>query len=91
MCDVAADLINFRMLEPPPDLTGKTVMAEINAQELSCAVNPVNTSLLTCNLPPAVTFPARIIIYVDQDVVNDFTFSGLGCANITTPIVTTTP
>jgi hypothetical protein len=91
MCDLAADLINFRMLEPAPDLTGKTVMAEINAQETSCAINPVNTSLLTCNLPAAVTFPARIILYVDQDVVNDFTFNGLGCGDITTPISTTTP
>jgi hypothetical protein len=91
MCDVAGNLINFRMREPAPDLTGKTVMAEINAQEMTCAVNLVNPSLLTCNLPAAVTFPARIIIYIDQDVVNDFTYSGLGCADVTTPIATTTP
>ena len=91
MCDVAADLINFRMAEPVPDLTGKALDVQIAGQQSSCDINPVNTSLLTCTIPPSVTFPARIVVRLDGAVVNDFTYSGLGCAKLTTPFPTTTP
>ena len=91
MCDTGVDLISFRIAEPPPDLTGKTLTAQIAEQESSCAVNPTNPSLLTCTIPVAVTFPARVVVGVDGVVVNDFVYDGLGCAEISTPMPTTTP
>jgi hypothetical protein len=91
MCDTGANLINFRIVDPVPDLTGKTITAQINDTESTCAVNPTNPSLLTCTLPLDVTFPATIVVSVDGAVVNDFVYDGLGCAQITTPVVTTTP
>ncbi len=91
MCDVASSLINFRMNEPVPDLTGKDLTVQIADQPTTCSVNPVNTSLLTCTIPPGVTFPARVFVSLDGATVNDFVYNGLGCAKIATPFPTTTP
>lgn len=91
MCDLAISLINFRMLQPVPDLTGKVLAVHIADRATTCTVNPTNTSLLTCTIPASVTFPARVVVRLDSTVVNDFTYSGLGCAKIATPFPTTTP
>jgi len=79
-------LISFRIVEPAPDLTDKLVTVQISEQEITCAVNPVNTSLLTCTLPSDVTFPARIVASLDGAVVNDFSYDGIGCILVDTPI-----
>jgi hypothetical protein len=89
MCNMDLDLINFRMNDPVPDLTGRALAVQIAEQETTCTINPVNTSVLTCTIPAAVTFPIRVVVHLDGAVVNDFTFNGLGCAKITT--VTTAP
>jgi len=86
MCDQTVDLISFRIVEPAPDLTDKLVTVQISEQETTCAVNPVNTSLLTCTLPSAVTFPARVVVSLDGAVVNDFPYDGIGCILVDTPI-----
>lgn len=91
MCDIGGNLISFRMVEPSPDLAGQTITAQIAAQESTCNVNPTNTSLMTCTLPADVTFPVRVVISLDGAVVNDFTYSGTGCIQLTTPVPTTTP
>ena len=92
MCDTGSNLISFRLVVPPPDLTGKTLTVVIADQESSgCTVNPTNTSLLTCTIPPAVTFPAQVVVSLDGAVVNDFIHHGIGCTQITTPLATTTP
>lgn len=91
MCDVSADLVNFRMVEPVPELEGRDMEARIAGLPSRCSVNPVNTSLLTCTLPPAVTFPARVLISLDGATVNDFMYDGHGCAKIATAFPTTTP
>lgn len=91
MCDTGGGLISFRIMQPPPDLTGQTVTAQIAGQENACYVNQTNPSLMTCTLPAGVTFPARIVVSVDGAVVNDFTFDGIGCGDLTTPVPTTTP
>ena len=91
MCDLAVDLINFRMVEPVPDLTGKDLVVEIADQRHFCTINQVNTSLLTCTLPAVMTFPLRVVVRLNGDVVNDFTYDGLGCAKIATPFPTLTP
>ena len=79
MCDQTTDLISFRIDKSAPDLTDKLVTVQISEQELSCAVNPVNTSLLTCTLPGSVTFPATVVVSLDGAVVNEFQYDGIGC------------
>ncbi|HKY54658.1 MAG TPA: hypothetical protein VJM08_10145, partial [Anaerolineales bacterium] len=91
MCDTGANLISFRIAEPVPDLTGRTVEAEIAGQQSICTVNPVNTSLLTCTMPPGLIFPVDVVVSLDGAVVNELTLSGVGCTEITTPVATTTP
>ena len=91
MCDTGAALISFRMIEPVSDLTGKTLSTQIDAQESTCFINPTNPSLMTCTIPADVTFPASVVVSLDGLVVNDFIFDGIGCAELTTPMPTTTP
>lgn len=93
LCDQTAGLISFRMVESAPDLTDKVLTVQMFEQELACAVNPVNTSLLTCTLPSLVAFPASVFVSLDGAVVNDFTYDGMGCVLIDTPIpaLTSTP
>lgn len=91
MCDVAINLINFRMNAPAPELTIEGLEVEIGEQDTVCSVNPTNPSLLTCNIPPGVLFPARVLVRVNGAVVNDFVYDGLGCAKIATEFPTTTP
>jgi len=78
-CDKSMNLINFRMVEPAPDLTGKTLTVQISDAESTCAVNPINPSLLTCTSPAPLIFPARVVVRLDGVVVNDFTDDGSGC------------
>jgi hypothetical protein len=91
MCDTGGDLISFRIAQPPPDLTGKTLTAQIGGQESACYQNATNPSLMTCTLPPGITFPTPVVVSVDGAVASEFTYDGLGCAEITTPVATTTP
>ena len=85
MCDLGGKLINFRIVQPPPDITGKTLEVQIAEQESNCYLNPTNPSLLTCSLPNDISFPAQIVVSLDGAVVNDFLYSGIGCAILTTP------
>ncbi|HJQ14173.1 MAG TPA: hypothetical protein VJ830_05430 [Anaerolineales bacterium] len=91
MCDVAINLINFRMIEPVPELAETDLEVQIGDQPTTCFVNPTNTSLLSCNIPAGVTFPARVFVSLDGATVNDFIYDGLGCAKIATAFPTTTP
>ncbi|MDQ3006339.1 MAG: hypothetical protein M3R47_13280 [Chloroflexota bacterium] len=86
MCDQTIDLISFRILDTAPALTDELVTLQISEQETACAVNPVNTSLLTCTLPSVVTFPATVVVSLDDAVVNDFQYDGIGCILVDTPI-----
>jgi hypothetical protein len=86
MCDQTVDLISFRIAETAPDLTDKTLAIQISDQETTCSINPVNTSLLTCELPGSITFPARVLVTLDGAVVNDFNYDGVGCIIVDTAI-----
>jgi hypothetical protein len=88
MCDGALKLISFRIVQPPPDLTDKTLTVQIAGLESSCAVNPVNTSLLTCSIPRSMTFPAQVVVNLDGALVNEFALDGVGCINIDPPTPT---
>jgi hypothetical protein len=85
MCDLGGKLINFRILEPPPDLTERDLEVRIADEESPCYINPTNPGLLTCSIPNNITFPARIVVSLDGAVVNDFVYNGVGCAILTTP------
>ena len=91
MCDTGGNLISFRITQPPPDLSGSTITAQIGGQESACYQNATNPSLMTCTLPPGMVFPAPVVVSVDGAVAGEFTYDGLGCAEITTPAATTTP
>ena len=86
MCDQTVDLISFRIVDSAPDLTDELVTLQISEEETTCAVNPVNTSLLTCTLPGNVTFPATVVVSLDGAVVNDFQYDGIGCILVDTPL-----
>jgi hypothetical protein len=85
MCDLGGKMINFRIVQPAPDITGKTLEVQIAEQESNCYVNPTNPSLLTCSIPNDISFPAHVVVSLDGAVVNDFLYSGVGCAILTTP------
>ena len=86
MCDQRTDLISFRITDSAPDLADKNLSVQISELESTCTVNPVNTSLLTCTLPATVIFPARVVVSLDGVVVNDFTYDGVGCILVDTPV-----
>ena len=86
MCDQTTDLISFRIVDTTTDLTEELVTVQIAEQETTCAVNPVNTSLLTCTLPSLFTLPAQVVVSLDGAVVNDFQYDGVGCILVDTPI-----
>ena len=85
MCDLGGKLINFRIVEPAPEFTEETLEVQIAEQDSICYVNPTNPSLLTCLLPNEISFPAHVVVSLDSVVVNDFLYSGVGCAIVTTP------
>ncbi len=88
MCDGALNLISFRIVQPPPDLTDKTLTVQIAGLESSCTVNPVNPSLLTCSIPRSMTFPAQVVVHLDGALVNEFSLDGAGCIHIDPPTPT---
>lgn len=85
MCDLGGKLINFRLLEPAPELAVEALQVLIADQESPCYVNPTNPSLLTCTIPNDISFPARVVVTLDGAVTNDFVYSGVGCSILTTP------
>jgi hypothetical protein len=85
MCDLGGKLINFRLLEPAPELMVEALEVLIADQESPCYVNPTNPSLLTCSIPNDISFPTRVVVSLDGAIVNDFVYSGVGCSILTTP------
>ena len=85
MCDLGGKLINFRIVESAPELTGVTLEVRIAEQESNCYLNPTNPALLTCSIPNDISFPAQVVVSLDGAVVNDFLYSGVGCSILTTP------
>ena len=91
MCDLGNNLINFRIVQPPPNLTGKTLELEMDGQDSACYINSTNPSLLTCTIPIGVSFPASILVRLDGAVVNEFVYNGLGCSVFPTRTPTPRP
>jgi hypothetical protein len=85
MCDLGGKLINFRIVEPAPEFTEESLKVQIAEQDSTCYLNQTNSSLLTCLLPNEISFPVHVVVSLDGAVVNDFLYSGVGCAIVTTP------
>jgi len=85
MCDLGGKLINFRVVQPAPDLTERTLEVQIAEQDSTCYTNPTNPALLTCTIPAEVSFHASVVVGLDGAVVKEFVYSGLGCTVLTTP------
>ncbi len=85
MCDLGGKLINFRLVTPVPDFTEESLEVRIADQESTCYVNPTNPILLTCTIPNDISFPAQVVVSLEGVIMNDFLYSGAGCAILTTP------
>lgn len=85
MCDLGGKLINFRLLAPIPELKLENLAVQIADHASTCYVNPTNPALLTCTISNVISFPAHVVVRVGNAVVNDFEYSGMGCAILTTP------
>lgn len=85
MCDLGGKLINFRLLEPAPELDPETLEVKIAGQDSKCYINPTNPSLMTCTIPNVISFPVQIVVSLDGAVVNDFLYTGVGCSILRTP------
>ena len=72
----------MRMVDSPPDLTGKNFVIRINNTEVDCVIPGNNPSLYSCVLPNGMSFPATILATVDDAEVNNFNYSGSNCLNL---------
>ena len=80
MCNQSSKLINLRIVSPTPDMKGKAITAKIGDFDTTCKVNDVNPSLLSCGLPAVVVFPVNVTVKVDDAIVNQFVYDGVGCS-----------
>ncbi len=78
-CFLNTSVINFRFVQPPPDLTGKNLSVLIQGQPSQCYVPPGFPGSLSCKLPPNTSFPTGIVVTLDNAVVNSFSFNGVVC------------
>jgi hypothetical protein len=79
LCDPLRGIINFILAQPPQNLTGKKLVVEIQGQQTPCSIDPAFPGELSCKLPPHTTWPAGIIVRVNDQAVNLFPYSGADC------------
>jgi hypothetical protein len=79
-CDLNQGFINFSLVQPPLDITAKTLRFKINDVEVRCAIPSVNPNIISCNLPQGVRLPASMTVFLNGIQVNDFIFNGSSCA-----------
>lgn len=78
-CYTTEGFINFTLFQPLLDIKGKDVALSINGTQVNCSIPANNPSLYSCSLPPGTKFPAKIIVTVDGNEVNNFSFDGATC------------
>jgi hypothetical protein len=79
LCDPLRGIINFILAQPPQNLTGKKLVVEIQGQQTPCSIDPAFPGELSCKLPPHTTWPAGIIVRVNDQAVNLFPYTGANC------------
>ncbi len=80
-CDLYSRFINFTLVQPSPDLTDKLLRVTLNDESANCSIPDVNPDILTCNVPNGVTFPAQVVVTVDDIEINNFLYDGSLCTN----------
>jgi hypothetical protein len=77
-CAVKQHVISLRLVNGfnPQEFKHQLTMGGV---ALQCAVNPSNTTLLTCSYPDTIKFPADVQVTLNGQVVNDFSYDGSGC------------
>lgn len=85
-CDNAAGYVNFSIAEGAPAYDPASFKLVFNGQVAKCAPASNNSSVLTCNYPPAPYGPpAYIQVYIGDQLVNDFKFPGGEICNVVQP------
>jgi hypothetical protein len=79
LCDPLRGIINFVLAQPPQDLTGKKLVVQIQGQQTPCKLDPAFPGELSCKLPAHTTWPAGIIVRVNDQAVNLFPYTGANC------------
>jgi hypothetical protein len=79
ICDPLKGIMNFVLAQPPQDLSGKKLVVQIQGQEVPCSILPNLPGELSCKLPASISFPAGIIVRVNDQVVNMFPYGGGNC------------
>jgi hypothetical protein len=80
-CDTGLRFINFPLVSPLPDLTGKNAALFINGTRVSCRIAGSQQQLLGCSLPERTVFPINVRVTLDDVEVNNFSFDGAICVN----------
>ncbi len=84
-CSLKDGFINFKLVDDDPSFKGSDVYLTINETQVNCTLAGNNNSLLSCALPPGVTFPAQIHAAIGDASTDDFTYDGGGCITQTGP------
>lgn len=79
LCDPLKGIINFVLAQPTQNLTGKKLVVDIQGQQTPCSITPAFPGELSCKLPPHISWPAGIIVRVNDQAVNLFPYSGANC------------
>ncbi len=78
-CNLGDGFINFALDPNVTDATGTTFDVTLGGQAVQCAVPASNTKVLSCSLPRTQTFPAEVIIHVNDSLTDTFTYDGSDC------------
>jgi hypothetical protein len=79
ICDPLKGIINFVLVQPPQDLTGKKLVVNIQGKDTPCSISSAYSGELSCKLPPNTSFPTSVVVRVDNQIVNIFPYSGGNC------------
>jgi hypothetical protein len=79
ICDPIKGIMNFVLAQPPQDLAGKKLVVQIQGKQTPCSISQAFPGELSCKLPPSTSFPAGIVVRVNDQVVNLFPYGGANC------------
>ena len=86
-CNEYAGFVNFRLIESMLEVQGRNLIVTIDDRVVDCGVDPAFPSILTCDLPPFMDYPATVLVSVNEVQVNEFQLEELSCSsNVPTQI-----
>jgi len=78
-CNVKDGFINFKLVDADPGFNGSDVYLEINGTQVNCVVAGDERDILSCALPPGLTFPAQVHAAIGDASTDDFEYNGDDC------------